>query len=277
MRVGLVTSLLWPRYGPFWERLLAQAGLETARAPQERLARALRDKRLESVPGAAFKAAVAEALALSAMDAVLVPELNPGEDIPRGGGQDPWIASFPEALAKSVVGLPPILSVPAGLEEGLESLVINMLHGLTHDPALARRTWEKSRGFARPPRYIEPRWLSPGLVTVGLIGQPWLLGDGALAALAEEGRHLVSQHQLDPNILRQEGARVAERLVATDREVLGAARLMSRKGSVERLIMLVDESSGADRWLFEKARRIQRKPLEAVYLKDLPVILPHQL
>ncbi len=272
MRVGVITSLLWSRYGPFWEKLFSQAGLETLRAPEARLARALEDKRLAGVPGAAFKLAVAEALALQDADVILAPDLNPGEEVSRGSGQDPWIASFPEALAKAVVGLPAILSVPAALDEGLESLTIRTLHHLTHDPALSRRTWEKSRGFAKPPRYSEPRWTSPNAETVGLLGQPWLLGDVALKSLARDGQHLVSQHQLDPALLRREGARVSQRLIATDREVLGAAHLMSRKGSVKRLIMLADESSGADSWLAESVRRSQRKPLEVVYLQDLPAL-----
>lgn len=273
MRIGLITRLLWPRYGPFWEALFGHAGLETVTAPRDGLGRALRDVRLAAVPGVAFELAAAQALALHDADVLLAPELNPGEETARGSGQDPWIASFPDTLAKVMVGLPPVLGVPASLDAALESLAIGTLQTLIHDPALARRAWERSRALAKPPRYGEPRWTALGRETVGLVAQPWLLGDGIVERLGAwvgvEGRHLVSQHALNPAVLREEGRRVGERLIGSDREVLGAAHLMARKGSVARLVMLIDESSGADTLLRGRLERNLRKPLEIVSLQDL--------
>lgn len=271
MRIGLITRLLWPRYGPFWEALFGQAGLETVTAPREALERALRDERLAAVSGVAFELAAAQALALQDADVLLAPELNPGEEVARGSGQDPWIASFPDTLAKTMVGLPPVLGVPASLDAPLESLAIGALQTLTRDPALARRAWEKSRALAKPPRYSEPRWTVAGRETVGLVAQPWLLGDGVVARLGTRlgERHLVSQHTLDPATLREEGRRVDERLIGSDLEVLGAAHLMARKGSVTRLVMLLDASSGADGMLRARLERNLRKPLEVVSLQDL--------
>lgn len=268
MRIGLITRLLWPRYGAFWKALLEAAGLDTVTASPEEMARALRDPRLGAAPGMAFASAAAQALALQGSDALLAPALNPGEEVARGSGQDPWIASFPETLAKVVAGLPPVLSVPATLEGPLESLAIGHVQALTRDPARARRAWDKSRALARAPRYSEPRWTVAGRETVGLVAQPWLLGDELVARLAG-GDHLVSQHLLDPALLREEGRRVDPRLVSSDLEVLGAAHLMARKGSVARLLMLVDESSGADELLRRKVEANVRKPLEVVSLQAL--------
>ncbi len=288
MRIGLITRLLWSRYGAFWEALLGHAGLETVRAGPSELGRALKDKRLEEVPGLIFGFAVAEALALAETDFLLVPELNPGEDVARGSAQDAWVASFPDALTKTVAGLPPLLVVPASLEGNLESLVVGSLQTLTRDASSARRAWERSRGLAKPPRYSEPRWtLAPSEgETVGLVGQPWLMSDGLVARLLAKGAlakrpgdgaphnvhnsvHIVSQHQLEPAMLRQEGRRGGDRLIDTDAEVLGAARLLSRKGSVKRLMMVVDKSSGADSWLAAKVRRSLHKPIDLVYLQDI--------
>lgn len=273
MRIGLITRLLWPRYGPFWEALFGHAGLETVTAPQGALERALRDERLAAVSGVAFELAAAQALALQGADVLLAPELNPGEEVARGSGQDPWIASFPDTLAKTMVGLPPVLGVPASLDVPLESLAISTLQTLTHDPVLARRAWDKSRALAKPPRYSEPRWTVAGRETVGLVAQPWLLGDGIVARLetrlGTEERHLVSQHAFDPAALREEGRRVDERLIGSDLEVLGAAHLMARKGGVARLVMLIDESSGADDLLRRKVEASVRKPLEVVSLQSM--------
>ena len=272
MRVGMITQLLWPRYGELWERLLSGAGIEVCYAAPEAVKRALSDERLEAVSGFAFKLAAAEALAFDEVDAMLAPELNPGAQTLRGGGQDPFVASFPEALETSLSGLPTVLGVPASVA-GLETLAINTLHSLTRDPALVRRVWERHRNGARAPKLAEPRWRvrpSEG-GTVGLIGQPWLLREGVVQEVVArlELPHTVSQHQFDPATLRAEGQRADERLVPTDSEVLGAARYLGRKGGVTRLVMVADETSGADAWLVSRVQKVTRKPLEVAYLQNI--------
>lgn len=276
MRVGFITQLLWPRYGDFWVKLVAAAGLEPVYASSERVRQSLDDPRLESVPGTAFRLAAAQALALPA-DVIFAPDLNPGESATRGGGQDAFIANFPEALATTFGGLPPVLGIPASLTgEGLESLVVGTLLNLTHDPGLVRRVWERQRSRARAPRLAEPRWrVNPSAGgTVGVVAQPWLLSD-VLAQRVAGSRHFVAQHQLDPEGLRDEGRRVDARVVGTDLEVLGAARLLGRKGSVEALVMIADETSGADAWLVAQVQRHATKPLSVSYLQrlDEPVTL----
>jgi len=271
MRVGFVTQLLWPRYGEFWVKLVTGAGLEPTYPEAERVRRALRDGALQEVPGVTFRLAAAQALALEA-DIILAPELNPGASSTRGGGQDPFIADFPEALASFVSGLPPVIGVPASLSGDREGVVIRTLHSLMRDAALVRRVWERHRTLARAPRRPEPKWRvrpSEG-GTTGVIGQPWLLEGSAQDLL--KGRvegHVVSQAQLEPAMLREEGRRVDERLVDTDLEVLGAARFLGRKGSVTDLLMLADKTSGADAWLVNRVQRLLHKPLSVVYLQEL--------
>ncbi len=274
MRVGFITQLLWSRYGDFWTKLVSGAGLEPVYAADDAVRRALTDARLEAVPGTAFRLAAAQALALNAdanADMILAPELNPGESAARGGGQDAFIADFPDALATTLGGLPPVIGIPASLGgEGLESLVISTLLKLTHDPGLVRRTWERHRNLAKVPRLPEPRWRvrpSEG-GTVGVIGQPWLLSDALVRRVTGES-HAVSQHQLSPSLLREEGRRVAERLVSTDLEVLGAARFLGRKGSVTRLIIIADETVSADAFSITQAQKIVYKPLSVAFVQRL--------
>jgi hypothetical protein len=292
MRVGFVTQLLWPRYGDFWKALVTGAGLEVVYPVAEAVRGRLGDAQLGAVPGLAFRLAAAQALALEA-DVLLAPQLNPRGGSTRGGGQDPFIADFPEALVTHLYGLPPVIGVPASLEGPLETLAVSTLLKLTHDPALVRRTWERNRSRARAPRLPEPKWRvrpSEGEM-VGVLGQPWLLSDAlaqraAAHALAPEvpGRldrpghvHLVSQHQLSPALLREEGRRVDEGLVDTDLEVLGAARFLGRKGGVGRLVMLADETSGADAWLVAKVQRLVYKPLTVISLQALGQDVPLHL
>ena len=270
MRAGFITQLLWPRYGAFWTKLVQGAGFEVVYAADERVRRAMGDPRLDAVPGTAFRLASAQALALGT-DVIFAPDLNPGESATRGGGQDAFIANFPEALATTFGGLPPVVGVPASLSgAGLESLVVSTLLSLTHDAGLTRRVWERQRTAARAPRLPEPRWRvrpSEG-GTVGVVGQPWLVSD-ALARRVAGDAHVIGQHQLDPALLREEGRRVDDRLVGTDTEVLGAARLLGRKGSIERLVMIADETSSVDLWLVSQVQRAAYKPLSVAYVQRL--------
>lgn len=270
MRAGFITQLLWPRYGEFWTKLVQGAGLEPVYAADDKVRRALNDPRLDGIPGTAFRLAGAQALSLDA-DVIFAPDLNPGESATRGGGQDAFIANFPEALASALVGLPPVIGIPASLTgAGLESLVVSTLLGLTHDAGIVRRVWERQRPAARPLRLPEPRWRvrpSDG-GTVGVVGQPWLVND-ALARRVAGGSHMVAQHQLDPALLREEGRRLDDRLVGTDTEVLGAARFLGRKGSIERIVMIADETSGVDAWLVSQVQRTAHKPLSVAYVQRL--------
>lgn len=270
MRVGFITQLLWPRYGAFWVSLVTGAGLTPVYAEGEQVRRLLSDPRLGAIPSTAFRLAAAQALALEA-DVVFAPDLNRGESSTIGGGQDPFIANFPEALEATLPGLPAIVGVPTLLGgDGFESLVVRTLLNLTHDAGLVRRVWERQRSAAKPPRLSEPSWRvrpSEG-AAVGIVGQPWLLSDALVGRIAGE-RHAVSQGQLEPQILRDEGHRVDARLIGTDAEVLGAARFLGRKGNIGSLVMLADEASGVDAWLVAQAQRHASKALEVLYLQRL--------
>jgi len=270
MRVGFITQLLWSRYGELWHHLITGIGSEAVFADEARVMVALEDARVQSVPGLVFQLASAQALALQDCDLIIAPDLNPGADLARGSGQDPWVASFPEALATSFAGLPPIASVSAQMGEGLESAATQLLLSLSRDPAKVRRVWEQNKGRAKSPKKTSVRWtVSPSeKETVGLLSQSWHFSDKLLGLVKTEGTHVVSQDLLDPAELREEAWRAEPRLVASDAEVLGAARLMARKGSVARLHFVADKTSGSDAWLVQQLGKLIHKPLSISYLQD---------
>jgi hypothetical protein len=273
MRVGFLRSLLWERYGDLWLSLMQGLELETRFADPEMVKYHLQTKEL-SLAGISFQIAVAEAKALNSVDVLVAPDLNAmnkGEQrVARGSGQDPWIASFPEAL-QTLGGLPPVLSVPATLETNLETLAIETLLSIKHDPTKVKLVWERNTRKAQPHRYPEPRWTKlPGQhEVVALIAQPWLLVAPLIHKLSSPDRHVVAQTQLNPVLLREEAKRLEKRLIATDAEVLGAAHYFNRKGSVDKLLMIIDKSSGADLWLEAQVKKLVAKPLERIYLQDL--------
>ncbi|MEX2540456.1 MAG: hypothetical protein WD314_01565 [Trueperaceae bacterium] len=270
MRVGFVTQLLWTRYGKFWRMLLEEAGVEIIMPDREQTLQALESPRVAAVPGLAFKLAVAQAFSLERADVIVAPSLNAGSESQRGGGQDPWVADFPAALA-TLGGLPPITGVPAWLEPQQETLVIETLQQVARDPGRVRRVWDRHRAGLRVQSIREPAWgrIAAGRGTVGVVGQPWLLDDELVAKVVPDKTDGIGQHRLDPGRLRAEGSRIDPRMTPTDREVLGAARLFSRRGNVDELHLIIDESSGADLWLRDRVAKHGSKALVVHELKAL--------
>jgi hypothetical protein len=279
VRVGFVTQLLWDRYGSLWLDLVRDAGVEPLVARPEGVRTALGEPRVAAIAPLAFRLAAAQALALADADMLIVPDLNAGPsddrsgagDLSRGGGADPWVADFPDALRSTLAGLPPLVAVPAFTGPGIEKTVVPALQNLVHDAHAVRRIWARRRAEARPTRPRAPRWtLIPGeRRTVGLVGQPWLLSDDLAERATDEGDHVVAQHRLDPERLRREAARIDASLVPTDAEVVGAAGLFARRGGVDLIRVLADRGSGADAWLVDRLREHVRKPVEVRYLQDV--------
>ncbi len=266
MRIGFVRSLLFDRYGDFWTGLARGADGEVVFADRQAVESALRTPFVSSSPGLVFRVATAEATVLADCDIIVVPQLNPGSTARRGGAQDPWIAAFPELLGASG-GLLNVQAVPASLEGDVSALAIEFLQRLTPDAGRIRRLWDRSRALA-----VEPARRAPGQTrqgTTAVIGQPWLL-DRKLAALAVgDGALFQTQLELAPSVLRQEVPAPDSGLADTDREVLGAARWFMRRGGIDRIVMVVDEGSGADEWLARQVVKSAHKPVEVVRAQEL--------
>lgn len=276
MRVGFVTNLLWDRYGPLWVRLLGAVGAEVTYPEREAVREAWSDDRAARVPGVAARGAAAQALALSSCDRVLVPHLNPGYEGTRGSAQDPFVASFPDALAQAVAGLPPLLAVPAEKQgDALETVALETMVAVSQDAGSARRAWRRFRALAAPRQRAASLPAAPASAerTVGLVGQPWTLSDGVREVLCGAGEHVVSAHDLPPGALRAEGHRVDAAWAPTDAEAVGAARLFARRAGIDGVRLVVDRTASADVWLERRVRERVRKPLEVVALQDDPELL----
>jgi hypothetical protein len=278
VRVGFVTQLLWDRYGPFWLRLVRDAGAEGLLPMPDAVRTVLAEPRVAAVAPLTFRLAAAQAVALAAAgaDALLVPDLNgaekaTSEQLARGGGLDPWIADFPTALRDALAGLPALVPVPVELGDEIDRSAVTALQNLLHDAHAVRRIWGRRRAEARPPRRATPAWSAPAGArrTVGLVGQPWLLNDALAGRATAATEHVVSQHRLDPELLRAEARRLGEPLLPTDAETLGAARLFGRRGGVSEIRMVADRASAADAWLANRVRGLVRKPFQVRFLDDV--------
>ncbi len=270
MRIGFITQLLWSRYGYFWQQVLTHPDTELRFAQSESLQASLQHPALDNITGIKMRLAAAEALALGDCDLLIAPALNPDAEVARGSGLDPWIASFPDALASSIGGLPPIQAVPASLDEGLEPLAFEVLMQVLRNPVLVRRTLERHRVLLSKKRLPEPRWqrLPDEQETLAILAQPWLLSPKILRHFTPPHHHIISQAQFDPAFLQTESERKTKRLIPTDQEVLGAARFFNRKGSVDKLLFIMDTSSPVDAWLAEQIQQLSYKPLSIETLQN---------
>ena len=260
-----MTSVLWPRYGHFWNKLAADAGAELIVAEPELVLRQLEQRFVREIPSTVFRLATAEAITLADCDWIVTPYPNMGSDSRRGGAQDPWISDFPEVLS-SAAGLRNLFAVPTWLDPEVEALAVTFLQELLHDGWQTRKIMERHRNLFAPRPLPAPKPTRQG--TVGVVGQPWLIDD-TLAGLAVPEGKILAQSAIEPAVLREEGARHHEGLPDTDLEVLGAVHWLSRRGGIERIVMLVDGESQMNTWLAGQAARIARREVSVLRVQDV--------
>lgn len=286
MRIAAPHYLLFSRYESLWRELITTLGLEWQEASLEDslalLAKPAIQRHLASITGVNFQLFALELHSLSSTsDALLVPALNNIEvHATKGSGQNPWIASLADMLPSQFSQLPRVFSVPARqfLErEKLEPIVIRTLMDMLANAALVRRSWERQRLKAsKKPRHADVLWQVAEKKTLAVVAQPWLLEDLCLdwqgllePHLSSQNYHLVWQQQLSPYQLRQEGWQQDAKLLASDAEVLGAARLCVRKSMVDGIVFISDETQPSDGWLEHRLGQLSHKKLRSFSLQQL--------
>ncbi len=275
VRVGFVTQLLWDRYGSFWRDLVAGAGAEAALPEPAAVKQAFEQLPAEAAPTASFRLALAQASALSDMDLLVLPRLNPEGTSERGGGADRWIADLPGALVDALPSGARSFAVPAYPDEAIETIAIELLSHLVPATMEVGRVWARFRARAEAQAQgrsatraragadrAAVRALARGDALL-YVAQPWVMTTEVAARLSADDR-VLTQLAVDPAKAREEGWRFDEKLLHTDAEVIGAARLLSRRSGVGQVRMIVDEGSASDAWLARRVQQVSRRPFEAV-------------
>jgi hypothetical protein len=275
VRVGFVTQLLFERYGGFWRGLVAGAGATVVLPTRAGVVAHVDSVAAELAPGLWFRLAAVQAASLADCDLIVVPELNPEADDVRGSAQDRWVADLAGALVDAVAGLPPLVTVAAYPDAGIESRAVALLQALLHDGAAVQRVWARHRadagkltravGVRTSTSVVEASALPPQ----ALIGQPWAVTHAVMRAATAAGLTGLSQRALDSHRSRDEGWTFDERLIPTDAEVIGAARILSRRAGVTGLRFLLDEEAGSDAWLLRRVKQAVHKPVEPLPWRDV--------
>lgn len=274
MRVGFLTQLLFERYGAFWSALVASAGAVAVYPTRDGVMGHAADVDHDAVPSLSFRLAAVQAASLADCDLIIVPELNPEMDSARGSAQDRWVADLAGALADAVPGLPPLVSVAAYPDPGIESRAVSLLQQLVHETGAVTRVWARNRAAAeRMTTTIAAPRRGPvaraGLPSAALVGQPWLVTEAVAAAATEAALTGLSMRSVPLDQARAEGLSFDERLIPSDAEVVGAARVLSRRAGVTALRYLVDEGAGSDAWLLRRVTQASHKPVEQLTVREV--------
>ena len=275
MRVGFVTQLLFERYGGFWRDLVAGAGATVVMPTRDGMQAHAVGIDPAEVPGLSFRLAAVQAASLSDCDIIVVPELNPDLESARGSAQDRWVADLAGALDDAVAGLPTLVSVAAYPDPAIETRATLLLHHLLHEPGGVTRVWARHRAAAerlmstvnvKPSRSAVERSALP---SDALVGQPWVVSDAVMHASTAAGITGLSSRSLAVEQARAEGSSFDERLIPTDAEVVGAARILSRRAGVTALRFLLDDGASSDAWLLRRVTRAVHKPVVPLHWSDI--------
>jgi len=69
-------------------------------------------------------------------------------------------------------------------------------------------------------------------------------------------------------MLRKQARGLANDLLASDQEILGASRYVGHKGNIRKLYLVVDSESGADAQLLRKIEKQTHKTLKVLFCKN---------
>lgn len=243
MKVGLLDTWLSRRYRSFWEAYLRALGV-TLILPEAPFEVALKAPAPEwaSLPLRAVLGRIDELKARGA-DVILLPDAQLGVEGERGGGQCPWVRDLESTVESLRPASPKLFVVPAALDSHVLGLAARLGSELVRNPQAVRLALERSRAQIKPCGPYRLPGSDAGVVSVGLVGEPYLIEEprlyqGLLEALAPYGVVLADRA---PEELRREGERLGLRLVLpSDLEWAGSAHYLARRASVKVVVSLVE-------------------------------------
>jgi CoA enzyme activase uncharacterised domain (DUF2229) len=276
MRIGLPDTLLDRHYTPFWEAYLGTLEIEVVKAKADFEQSLDAGSRLMPSEPATIQLFVGRVLELAdiGVDAIIVPDLNPGaEPGEKAGRADPWAVDLASVLAQRV-SLPTLEAVPAYLSDPTSSIAVRLGQAWTQNTRIVQRGLDRAQLYLKPARTPEPNWNHAGRKTIGVIGeaglleQPWLWRE-AKTALEAAGLHAVLATQLPRERLIEAGKkRRSDLTLETDLEVIGGAITLEAKGQVRGLISLRQPNANMHAILADEVLRKAHKPTLALSFDD---------
>jgi hypothetical protein len=265
MQLGLADTVLFERYGAWWNGFLSAIGVDVV-LPKADFSDSLRvgqHAMPDELPS--IQLLVGRVLELSTLvDGLLIPDLHPGaESGIRGAALEPWLVDLPTLLGQRF-SLPSIYKVPARLEPAETTrLAVQLGQTFTGNAQLVRRSLDRLQ--IKPNEPAEPLWHKAGSSTVGLVGDPVLLEQEFLMqepkrVFEQAGLHLVPISAMPKARSIEEGRRINKNLLELDLEMIGAARLLAQKAAVRGLVYLHQPFGVGQQQLMERSIKNTQKP-----------------
>jgi hypothetical protein len=248
MRVGLLNSPA-SRLRAYWTAYLKELDVQTVTpALSDVEALALGQQSLPDEP-TTVQLALGRILALDAVDAVLIPQW------PAVSG-DAWSEALTELLPRRISGLPTLIVVPDQYSPGsgpdLEGVAAEVGLRVSHKGGAVRGALAKVRPLAAEPRVSLPAMGRAGQATVAVVGPRALLTEDVLSgglrpALKAAGLYGVFSPDLPQGDVMRRAERMenAAKVPAGERELFGAASLLSGKSAVRGVVLAAPAGDGA--------------------------------
>jgi hypothetical protein len=268
VKLGLPDTLLYNRYGAWWEGFLSALGVSVVKPVLTKAQSLEAGAKLMPDEAPLMQLFVGRTLELAGnVEALLIPDLNPGSEPGlRGSSSDPWMVDLPSVLGRRF-SLPPIYTVPAALSlEDTPAYAVRLGQALVGNAQTVRRVLDRTTNALRPNRAVDPVWQTGGMHTVGVVGNPALLEEPfvlepALDALRAAKLHPVLGTALPRDRALETGRRKrAELSLETDLETAGAAAMLEQKGQVSGLVVLTEPRSAAQTQFAQSIVKRANKP-----------------
>lgn len=244
MRVGLLNSPA-SRLRAYWAAYLKELDVEAVTpALSDAEALALGQQSLPGEP-TTVQLALGRILALDAVDAVLLAQW------PAVSG-DAWSEALTELLPRRISGLPTLIAIDDVGGPDLEGHAAEVGLRVSQNGGAVRGALTKVRLLAAEPRVSIPPLGRAGLTTVAVIGPRTLLAEDVLSgglrpALEAAGLYGVFSTDLPQGDVMRRAERMdnAAKIPAGERELFGAASLLSGKSAVRGVVLACPAHDGA--------------------------------
>jgi hypothetical protein len=266
VKIGLPDTLRYGRYGAWWEAFLTNLGVEVIKPNLPLEAALLEGARLmpqEPTPVQLFVGRVLELAPL--VDALILPDLNPGAEPGTGKAVDPWMVDFSSVLGRRL-SLPPLHRIPARLDQTeTASFAVRLGVAVTQNTTLVRRSMDRMQTGLKPAKMTEPVWAKAAHSSIGLVGDPSLLEEPFLlqeflAMLELHGLHAVNASDLPREKVFELGRKRLPDALETEIETVGGAALLEGKAQILGLIAVSPANAPLQTLLGKDIVKRARKP-----------------
>jgi hypothetical protein len=266
VKIGLPDTLRYQRYGAWWEAFLTNLGLEVVKPSlplEDSLIEGARLMPSEPVTVQLFVGRVLELAPL--VDALIVPDLNPGAEPSMGQAVDPWMVDLSSMLSRRF-SLPALHSIPTRLDPTeTSSFAVRLGVSMMQNTTLVRRSMDRMQTGLKPSKPSEPVWSKAGLSSIGLVGDPSLLETDFLlkdfmTLLEQHKLHAVNASDMPREKVLEFGRKKLPDALETDVETVGGAAFLEGKAQILGLIALAPANAPLQTKLGKDIVKRARKP-----------------